>query len=222
MTSTSTSGHVPSSSCTSSPSHPASGLQGPLSSNPAQPQYVTPEQSLLRSDTAESKISTATTLADGDQDGNYHTPPSPQTSANTRFSSSLSIHSEVAEPKTYAARLPGPRPKNGISSPALPAGDDGVHGNGNSSIQTPAHAKSAPPFTILWIKSLLTNVPRKSLVKNLCSFVGCICGIVSTLTYTYRSYMISLWQAEQAFYDHCREWASQVRPIHRDPYHLTD
>lgn len=215
MTSAPTSGHVPSASRTSSsPPTTTSGPQGPLSSKPVQPQYVALEQSLLRSDTANSKISTASTLVDSDKNGNSQAPPSTQASANTRFASSLSVHSEVAEPEAYAAQLPGPIPKSDNSSAALPADKDGFGGNGSVPIQNVARAESVPPFTILWINSLLTKIPRKILFKNACSLVGFICGIVSTLTYTYRSYMISLWQAEHAFYDHCREWASQVRQTH--------
>jgi hypothetical protein len=222
MASAPNSGPVPSSSRTTSSPHPAKGLQGPLFSHPVQTQGVASEQRLLRSDTVESNTSTATTLVNSDLSGNIQLSPCTPTCANTRFSSTLSIHSEVDEPETYDAQSPGSIPVTSVLPPALPAAKDALHGNDNTSPQNGTRAEPIPPFTISWIKSLLTNIPRKNLIKNLISLAGCICGIVSTLTYTYRSYKISLWQAEQTFYDHCKEWAARVRPGFHCSYRLAD
>lgn len=64
---------------------------------------------------------------------------------------------------------------------------------------------SEPTKPLSWRKKLWNKIPRGMLVKAAFEVFGLVLAVVSTFTYTYRSYQISLWQAEYSFYDHCMQ-----------------
>ena len=215
-------GLIPSSASNSSKPQPAVALRGSLSSTPVQPPDVALKQPLPRSNTTDSNASTATTLVDGNQSGNAQQPPCALSLAATRSASNQSTPSDINKAGRRQSQALGSSPSGAVLSPALPAVKHGGNQSGGSSFQDPASPKPSALFSVSTIRLFIKKAPRKTLAKNLMSLAGWICGIVSTFLYTYRSYQISLWQAEQAFYDHCREWAAQVRPFHDDDHHLAD
>ena len=60
-----------------------------------------------------------------------------------------------------------------------------------------------PAEPLSWKMKLWNRIPHGMLVKAALEVFGLVLAVVSTFTYTYRSYQISLWQAEYSFYDHC-------------------
>ena len=98
-------------------------------------------------------------------------------------------------------------------SPVLqPVGRQRTSSSNASTLIAPSRSISWAPETsneplkpISWRMKVWNKIPRGTLIKAVFELFGLIIAVVSTFTYTYRSYQISLWQAEYSFYDHCMQ-----------------